>query len=265
MQHNCVVFLFAPILLSSCAYLPSRGGLPQAAVEPLESAGAEDSQPFTLTLLQEMNDGSNIRLAGTVHANRALALSPQRTASQPALSAKLRVTGLSGGDVRYTKELNLSEISTKKENPQTLNVGDMLPFSFSIPVAGLESYNLELVWGEEVMASGRVQVEDIKLEAVEQECEEPPCKTLPRISAMLVNQSSTERSDITLGIGFVLLQEDSVLDLSKVLPENEKKLALKGVVLQPGEQRALKLNLDRAIPRAEQGRYQPVVRVLSAK
>jgi len=255
LNHAVYTFLLAACITSCSSIEPSTNNV-------LLHSQAPPAQPFTLKILDELNDGTNFHLRGRVIAKARWDLS----------QAVVRLTGIKNGQVVNTTHSPLlpfvkSENSisyTRHHPPQDFT------FSLSIPSNTITDYQLELLWGAEARgyiakkekySPNALQLRNVKTER-RLRCTKTPCQVAYRITGELINAGTTPINSATLGVGFVDRTLQATQPFSAPIPNNETEVVMAEVALAPGASRLIKLDLDQTISEDEEKKYKPVVRVV---
>lgn len=112
-----------------------------------------------------------------------------------------------------------------------------------------------------------LELRDIKIETQQNYCAIGDCGFQYTILASLFNNTGSTVVNVTLGVGFVRLKPDELLDLSKKAAQNEERIAVPNLTLEPGRGRPVKLTLDRVVTYQDvmspEGALKPVIRIIS--
>jgi hypothetical protein len=234
------------------------------------SAGAsaeagEPQAPFTLDVIDEINDGNQLHVLAKVTA----------LADWPMSGVLLRLTGMKAGETRdvSTYPLKNALAAPGIDASPRLRAGQSLNLSMAAPAAGITDYQLELLWGKDAELSTQsaqiqrrgalLKVRHIEIETKPDVCEQPPCPVSYTVTGELFNAGTSPITQATLGIGFVFLKAGEKLDLQRVLPEREEVVEVPKLKLKAGEQRPLRIVFERPVPQAQNGYYQPVLRIIA--
>lgn len=246
-MYRCilVLLLFSAAWLAGCA--PSAPPVPPV-VEQLEARA-----PFELSVLEDVNDGRNVFV-------RAKLLSHT---NWPLSKVALRATGLHDGEEKSSQVLSLEKLLNQSG---ALTAGEERELTLTLPAQDISDYQLELVWGE-ALTPPRVQTpalhaRELRTERRSQDCALPPCPEILTVKGVLVNEGDTQIQNAKLGIGLIWLANGAELDLSTQIPQDEEFIELADMQLAPGARREVAIDIDRALPSREGGRFEALLRVV---
>lgn len=265
--------------LSGCAFVDQLSGTltvsPPQEREPVAVAqdGLSEDVPFRLEILDELNDGEKLIVRGRAIAKTSWELT----------KAVVRLTGLTeDGEVRNSlfplssspvNQVSGVPIEARASLKSTLAPGEKVDFSLELPAKGLSSYQLELLWGSDAepvlkmaaVPKGPAFLALRKLEVTLRRsltCDFIPCPSTYQLTGELYNSGGATVTDVVLGAGFILTEDQGKLALSDQIPENEQRIEVRNIRLAPGEAKAVKVVLDQPILESE-GRIKPVIRIVS--
>lgn len=257
----------AAVLASGCARAraPLAPPEPAALSVPAALEPAVRQAPFTLEIVDELNDGNQLRVLAKVTAR----------AAWPVSDVLLRLTGMKAGET-----LDVSTYPLKNAMPTgeggaapAIAAGKSLNLSLTAPAAGITDYQLELLWGKDAQLATQsseiqrrgalLKVRHIEVESTPVLCDEAPCPVTYTVTGELFNAGRSDITQATLGIGYVFLKTGEELDLQHALPEREEVVEVPSLHLTSGQQRPLKIVLDRPVPVVNGGYYQPVLRIIA--
>lgn len=245
-----LILLCAALLLQGC----HRAPVPTPALVVLE----EDNLPFSLRILDEVNDGTQLHVLAAVRAH--MAWNAEKVA--------VRLTGMHGGQVVAAADTSLQR-ALKRTGDTVIRPGEDLTFALSVPIAGISDYQLELLWGAEARAARNlrdfVRVQNTALTLPAPDCTGSQCGANPLITAEILNESGQVVRNVILALGLAWEKQGEPLDLSKTILENERSIQLRDVNLQPNQVRQVRLVLDQGLPEVAGGSYRAIVRVVSVE
>lgn len=268
---RCAAALILSLALCGCG---PKKIVPATAPSETLSANVkvpqEPTSPFTLEIVEELNDGANLHIHGRV----------QSATAWPADDVVVRLSGMRAGEARKVSFYPLAKLQQQKPDSQL--AAQVLPntpldFYLSVPSAELTDYQLEVLWGKEAKsvqpktnsAAGQEKeglvLQSINVQRLIPNCVAAPCPSTYRLVGSLFNNSSEEVQRVELGVGFVWVPTGTNLDLSSQIPQDEENVEITGLNLAPQQSRPFKLDIDRVVPEVPDGSYQPVVRVLSPR
>ena len=277
-SHSLVVFrCVVPVLvfsgvLSGCALFGPRAKTQGAGTVPIEAtAGIDpDVTPFVLEVVDEVNDGKKIVVNGR--------LIPK--VSKPASEVVVRLSALDKVGQEWVFFHNMGDIlgdrSEASKAPRILEKGVAQPFTLSMPLPGITSYQLQVLWGreaapfspaeaapvEKVEAKQFIALRNLEVHRVPAEsCSSPnECVVRFTITGELVNSGSATIKEVVIVAGFI---PSDALDLDQQILENEKRVEVPNLRLAPGASKRFKLSLDKPVPVTTTVAPQPVVRIAS--
>lgn len=250
-----------------CACASKNPNLPTAE-KPALTKIVEPTSPFTLEIVEELNDGTNLHIHGRV----------QSAADWPAEDVVVRLSGMQSGEAKKVAFYPLNKLQQKSESPTLSRVAKGAPVDFylSVPSAQLTDYQLELLWGREAKtilpasntaAGNQAQgllLQSLNVQRLIPNCSAPPCPSTYRLAGNLFNNSNQVVQQAELGVGFIWVPKGANLDLSAQIPQDEENVEISGLNLAPQQSRPFNLDIDRVVPEVPNGSFQPVVRVISA-
>lgn len=232
-----------------------------------EDAPANQELPFAMKIIDEVNDGKELHILGSVSAQ----------AHWNAKSVVVRLSSLQAGEVLGVSYYSLAQLASKNnaltlEQASVVEPGQQVNFSLAVPAEGITDYQLELLWGREALIYLKentdykplsVKVQNIKIEALRSTCPDNLCDIRYRFLGKLLNSGGGMISKVILGVGFVEQGQGEKLNLSSRIPANEEKIEIPGLRLYPGESKSFRLLLNRAVPEEESTSIRPVLRIIS--
>lgn len=253
--------------------IPSAPPEEQEPVAVAQEGLAEDV-PFRLEVTDELNDGEKLIVRGRVVAKANWELS----------KAVVRLSGMTdSGEVRNSYfPLAASKvdrvagvpIEAKASMRVELPAGEKIEFSLELPAEGLDSYQLELLWGAEAepvlkrvsipKGPAYVALRNLEVQLVRSlTCDYIPCPSTYQLTGELYNSGGSTIKKVIIGAGFILTDgKRGKLALSDQIPENEQRIEVQNIRLSPGEGKAVKIVLDQPILESE-GIVKPVIRIVS--
>ncbi len=278
-MKRAIFFLSLSIFCAGCISLES-GPVPLASVND-----AHDS-PYAISIIEEVNDGSRLNVLASVRAKV-----PWDTAG-----SIVRLSSLRDGEVLSTSLLSLpaAVVEAERASVSTILQADAaVQFSLSVAAVGMTDYQLEILWGEEAKPYAKtlnppsdqqpstlktseqlrrvvypkartLGLQNIEVESTTQACEKgEKCGISFKLAADLVNGTSETVHYAVLGVGFVWIEKDQPLNLVDAPPDNEEKVEIEDITLEPGEHRPVSLTFERPAPVNTGGEFKPVVRIIS--
>jgi hypothetical protein len=265
------------VLLSGCSLL-FAGKPSEVILESTEDLPGSERMPFTLKVGQEINDGKELHILGSVVAN---------TEWNPA-EVVVRLTSLKDGKpvgvVHHTlKKLIEARVGVGQMKAELISAGDETNFSLSVPSAGMSDYQLVLLWGEEAeqfleskpkqkidketQASNgksagnglKLRIHSIEVETLKSECPYPPCEVRFRLKAVLQNQGKSVITSAKLGVGFIATE----LLGSNMSPDEEEQVDVPNLKLLPGQSRPFRILLNQEMSEEIAEDVRPVLRIVS--
>ncbi|MFN8389264.1 MAG: hypothetical protein U0136_03135 [Bdellovibrionota bacterium] len=134
--------------------------------------------------------------------------------------------------------------------------------------AAEDAARASLASGPLVEGPGKLEIKDVGLEEETVACGQPPCDRRYTLRARVVNTGGGPLSELELGVGLAWAEGTS---LPKPPADYEPKrnreetVALKQIVLRPGDSKKLKIKIDRAVPVVPGGAFVPYIRIIQAK
>lgn len=261
------------ILQAGCGLLLPRASAPPAPPAIETTSGANpDVTPFSLELLEELNDGHILSVSGRVTAKvpwdpakvlvRLSALDEQgqsRLAYYPIVKPVAKSSAGSG---------------IPEAAPKQLSPGTPTTFALSIPSEGITNYQLELLWGSDAepflaraaRASAPEQsflaLRNLEVHRVPgEDCSDPDaCKVKFTITGEFFNSGSAVLKKLVLKAGFIPADQ---LDLDDQILENERRIEVRNFRLGPDSTRPFRLVLEKLVTPADVIAPKPVVRIVS--
>ncbi|MBN8549078.1 MAG: hypothetical protein J0M12_07180, partial [Deltaproteobacteria bacterium] len=198
----------ACLSLSAC----SRKVTAPAATDLNAGVKAENSSqpasPFTLEIVEDLNDGSNLHIHGRV----------QTAAEWPAEDVVVRLSGMKAGESHQVSFFPLNKLQQRQADAKTTNrlvPGTPFDFYLSAPSSELTDYQVELLWGKEAKGVSATEppvdptqaqgllLQALSIQRVIPHCAVEPCPSTYRLSGSFLNNSATTVQDAQLGVGFV--------------------------------------------------------------
>ncbi|MCO6431212.1 MAG: hypothetical protein J5J00_10155 [Deltaproteobacteria bacterium] len=215
--------------------------------------------PFQLEVVDEVNDGQRLHVLGSISSE----------ADWQMRDVVVKLTGLKEGSLVGVSYLPLQKIASEAAPGGMIRAGEKYSFSLSLPANEITDYQLELMWGrdaaqylKEIGSSqgGTVEIRNIEVTTFQEQCGLTGCTFKHKISGRLVNSTLTPVNRVVLGVGFLKIEPGAALDLSKQIPENEERVEVPNVSLEPGGSRSIKLDIERSVPDPN---MKPVMRIIS--
>jgi hypothetical protein len=249
---------------------------------PLEAtAGIDpDVTPFVLEVVEEVNDGRKLLVKGR--------LIPKVT--KPASEVVVRLSALDKAGEERVSFHNMKDVlggnavDSKGKGATMLEKGVAQPFTLSMPLQRITSYQLEVLWGKEAapfspadtslpekkepqateknerkqfIALRNLEVHRVPADS----CSSPnECVVKFTITGEMFNSGSATIKDVVIVAGFA---PSGALDLDGQILENEKRVEVPNLRLAPGVSKRFKLSLDKPVPVSSTVAPQPVVRIAS--
>lgn len=196
----------------------------------------------------------------------------------------VRLIGLNQGNIIHS----ISERASDVAGDERLEEGESILFRLKIPAAELTEYQVQVAWGDEsrqkepkspgssaanskapeVNARSEEPLHIIghELEEIgDTTCSNPPCDKHYAIRAELLNKGRGEISNIKLGVGIYFAPAGQVPQRKKnkePLSEGEELLDLGELRLSPGEQKKMKIAVERGVPQVPGGSFLPYARII---
>lgn len=271
LSKSLSLFVVATLALQGCSgifgpknELKNIGGVALEATSGIDP----DVTPFVLEVVDEQNDGQRLVVKGRVLPK----------SSWPADAVVVRLAALDRSGQRKVSYHKMSDIL--QDQPQgapaalTLQKGVAQTFSLAIPVQGVTSYQLEVLWGKDAepfAGSPTAPVKENKqflaLRNMEVHrlpggsCSTPDeCVVTFTITGEMFNSGSSIVKDVVIVAGFGTPPN---LDLPTQILENEKRVEVPNLRLAPGGTKRFKISLEKLVPPTAQVAPQPVVRIAS--
>jgi hypothetical protein len=259
-------------IISGCALFAPRAKTQGAGSVPIEAtAGIDpDVTPFVLEVVDEVNDGKKLVVTGR--------LIPKTT--KPASEVVVRLSALDKAGEERVSFHNMQDVLSggpaEKKGPLTLEKGVAQPFTLSMPLKGITSYQLEVVWGKEAAPFSPadsapaektepkqfIALRNLEVHRVPAESCSSPNECIVRftITGEMFNSGTATIKDVVILAGFA---PTDTLDLNSQILENEKRVEVPNLRLSPGTSQRFKLSLDKPVPVSTTIAPQPVVRIAS--
>lgn len=259
------------VMLDGCSR--STPAAPVPVPQEVAAVKVNDSKPippFTLEILDDLNDGSSLHVHGRITAATVW----------PSDDIMVRVSGVKSGEPVELASYPLLELlkptgADSQKIALNLTAEKPVDFFVSVPASGLTDYQLELLWGREAKHSlplenshpqnvlpGVLTLTNMRIEKMTRGCPAAPCPSIYRISGTIFNGSAGVITEASLGVGYVWTPSGTSLDLHDQIPQDEETVHITGLKLAPQESRPFKLDLDKAVPEVSGGSYRPVVRIV---
>jgi hypothetical protein len=226
--------------------------------------------PFVLEVVDEINDGKKLVVKGR--------LIPKAT--KPASEVVVRLSALDKGGEERISFHNMKDVlggsNAEKSGALTLEKGVAQPFTLSMPLKGITSYQLEVLWGKEAAPFSPAEPEPAVNKAPKQfialrnlevhrvpadSCSSPnECVVKFTITGEMFNSGTAVIKDVVILAGFA---PTDTLDLESQILDNEKRVEVPNLRLAPGTSQRFKLSLDKPVPVSTTIAPQPVVRIAS--
>ena len=259
-------------VLGGCSLFSSQSKTRGAAGLPIEAtAGLDpDVTPFILEVMDEKNDGNQLTVKGRIIPK----------ASRSASEVVVRLSALDRrGEQRITyhnmKDVLGGGVGPKGE-PLMLEKGVAQSFTLSMPLKGITSYQLEVLWGQEAAPFGPseppseqkkqpkqfIALRNLEVHRVPSESCVSPDEGIVRftITGELFNSGNATIKDVVIEAGF---GTGDNLDLQGQILENEKRVEVPNLHLAPGASQRFRVSLDKLVPASTVVAPQPLVRVAS--
>lgn len=186
----------------------------------------------------------------------------------------LRLTGLNDGDIVDSTQVLISELGGRTTLERRFGVSVIspskpIPFELALPARNLTDYQLEVVWGTDVgnVLDPKNKPEKIHLELVNISstahkiaCAENSCK-IYTVRGALYNSGSAVVHGTKIATGFGWLPKNAS---TPSMPLDEEIIEVPSLTLVPGENRPIEIQLDRPVPPTQDGRFVPMIRIVSA-
>ena len=240
-------------MLVATALLAGTGGCAAliGSSDPAQvDARAEAQPPFTLKVLNEVNDGKTLYVRALIGLRTDWDLR----------RAQLILTGLANGAPAATERAGLNEL-TKAAGQEAVRAerGSEYEVTLSIPAAGVSDYQLELLWEEmqEAGSGGAVlELRDVRVSRADQ-CEGGSCRNAFAIDGELYNSGKEPIHRAVLAVGYARTTKAGALALV-----NEEQVNVDNLGLAPAAARQIRLEVE--TPHAGVlSDYEPAVRIVS--
>jgi len=259
-------------VISGCSLFGSTAKTRGAGDVPIEAtAGIDpDVTPFVLEVVNEVNDGKKLVIKGR--------LIPKTT--KPASEVVVRLSALDKAGEERVSFHNMKDVlggsAAEKKGALMLEKGVGQSFTLSMPLKGITSYQLEVLWGKEAapfaptdsdppekkepkqfIALRNLEVHRVPAES----CSSPnECIVKFTITGEMFNSGTATIKDVVILAGFT---PTDALDLQTQILENEKRVEVPNLRLAPGASQRFKVSLDKPVPVSTTIAPQPVVRIAS--
>ncbi len=260
-------------LISGCSLFGSTAKTRGAGDVPIEAtAGIDpDVTPFVLEVVNEFNDGKKLEIKGR--------LIPKTT--KPASEVVVRLSALDKAGEERVSFHNMKDVlggsAAEKKGALMLEKGVGQSFTLSMPLKGITSYQLEVLWGKEAAPFSPADIDpapekqepkqfialrNLEVHRVPSEsCSSPnECIVKFTITGEMFNSGTATIRDVVILAGFT---PTDTLDLESQILENEKRVEVPNLRLAPGASQRFKVSLDKPVPVTTTIAPQPVVRIAS--
>ncbi len=234
------------------------------SAEALEELSSENL-PFQLRVLQELNDGQRLHVRGTLISKE----------TRPASEIALRLMTLRGSSLADEQTFALTDVASALERSSLLAAREAYEFVVSASSDGVNEYQLELLWGEDVIPlalkksgiGGESVPADVpeglrlgrmSIERLELPCEEKPCQLRYEIEAILENRGASFVDGAMFEVGFL----DRSADSETATLESREEIRMTGLNLAPGTKRTIRVVFDEEFELSAAERYRPALRLL---
>ncbi len=241
------------------------------------ASGADPSAtPFKLEVVEELHDGADLVIKG-----RLTPKSEWPTGDVVVMLAALDDSG--------RQRMSFHRMSDLAPQSAMLAAGKPEPFSLTIPSSGLTNYQIEVLWGrdagpflgKEPDASSKPEPPQEQEKEKEKEapkhylalrklevhrvpgesCANPnECELKFTITGEFFNSGGATVRNVVIAAGFTSPDQ---LDLKDQKLENERRVEVRNLALQPGASKPFRLTLEKFVAAADQSAPQPVVRIVS--
>jgi hypothetical protein len=226
-----------------------------------------DVTPFVLEVVEELNDGTQLIVKGRIL--------PKSTWPADAVVVRLSALDRAGQQrVSFHKMQDIVSAAPGGTPTTTLEKGVAQTFNLSLPLKGITSYQLDVLWGKEAeLYTGPAQApkQDAKhflaLRNMEvhrlpgESCSSPDeCLVTFTITGELFNSGAATVKDVVIVAGFGTPDK---LDLPGQILENEKRVEVPNLSLAPGSGKRFRISLEKLVPPTASVAPQPVVRIVS--
>lgn len=259
-------------VLSGCGLFGPSAKTQGAGEVPIEATAGFDPDvtPFVLEIVDEVNDGRQIIVKGR--------LIPK--AAKPAAEVVVRLSALDRAGEEHSSFHNMKDLlgsaGASNKGGGMLEKGVAQPFTLSMPLKGITSYQLEILWGKEAAPFSPIEspaaqkiepkqfiaLRNLEVHRVPSEsCSSPhECVVRFTITGEMFNSGTATIQDVVILAGFA---PADTLDLEGQILENEKRVEVPNLGLAPGTSQRFKLSLDKPVPVSTTIAPQPVVRIAS--
>ena len=226
-----------------------------------------DVTPFVLEVVEELNDGTQLIVKGRILPK----------SSWPADAVVVRLSALDRAGqqrVSFHKMQDIVSAAPGGTPAITLERGVAQTFNLSLPLKGITSYQLDVLWGKEAelyTGPAQAQKQDAKqflaLRNMEvhrlpgESCSSPDeCLVTFTITGELFNSGAATVKDVVIVAGFGTHDK---LDLPGQILENEKRVEVPNLSLASGSGKRFRISLEKLVPPTASVAPQPVVRIVS--
>jgi hypothetical protein len=267
---HLVAGLIVGILVQGCSLfngsshkVQGAGGVALEATSGIDP----DVTPFVLEVVEELNDGDRLIVKGRIL--------PKSTWPADAVVVRLSALDRAGQQrVSFHKMQDIVSAAPGGTSPTTLQKGVAQTFNLSLPLKGITSYQLDVLWGKDaelytgpLNAPKKDTKQFLALRNMEvhrlpgESCASPDeCLVTFTITGELFNSGAATVKDVVIVAGF---GSSDKLDLPSQILENEKRVEVPNLSLAPGSGKRFKISLEKLVPPTAPVAPQPVVRIAS--
>jgi|GEM_PF-3767716 len=260
MSKFCII-ICSFLIFSSCSFLEPKNNIENKYKQsvklkkPLKNKSNNNSL-FSLKVVEEINDGNFLHI-------RTLLSSENSWNPEDSI---ILIRGLSNGSNTAEKKYLIKDFFKDKNllgKPFSNVKADL-----TIMNKELTDYQLEVLWGKDAHSFipysnsnyNRLRFAETSLK-LNEKCEEKEyCSFL---TSKLINSSKITINSAKIGLSFVFLKKYQKLDLNINIPKNETIIDLSDLVIKPQEVKNIKIDIEQKIPISKDGRYEPLLRVIS--
>lgn len=232
-------------------------------------------QPLTLTVSQAFYVSNKLNVKVLLEANT----------DYPSNKIVIKISALKQGEIVEEQLKLVSELVEDSE----IKTNQRLIIPFEMQAEDFNEYQIHCSWGNDAAMliqqhsqnfplknkNPEVKVDtptkDIELERVEliernQDCKNTTaCPLHYSISAVLINKSANNASNIKLAVGIVWAEVGKLPQVFKdfeSLKDSEELLDLESYVLNAFSEKKVKVDIDREVPNLSAGKFFPYIRIV---
>jgi hypothetical protein len=158
-----------------------------------------------------------------------------------------------------------TELAKEEEKPIALKQASSTKSLSTMAAQQTESRVAAIRESQNSTESG-LTVDVVGIERSQIDCDESPCDDLLSINALLVNNTDSPITEIVLGMGLFWANSGDTPDLPSNGTEaldTEEVINIVGVSIEPGQEKKIRVRVDRPVPIVPGGEFIPHLRLLS--